>query len=128
MVKSTLRYAVVGVIGTILHFGTLYALVEGVSFDPVTASAIGFIVALIASYLLNRHWTFEHRVPRPGAFFRYLLVSVFGLLLNSAIMFTGTHVLEFPYLLVQFTVVFVVPAVNYLANHFWAFRDAPESS
>jgi len=128
MIRQTFRYAVVGVIGTALHFGTLYALVEGLGMEPVSASAMGFLVALVSSYVLNRHWTFEHRSPAQGAFLRYTAVSIVGLALNTLIMFVGTHLLDFPYMLVQLTVVFVVPAVNYLANHLWAFRDAPGSA
>lgn len=123
MIKSAFRYAVVGVLGTALHFGTLYSLVEVYGFDPVFASAIGFVIALTSSYFLNRYWTFEKRIPRCGTFIRYTLISVIGLTLNTVIMFVGVYVLTLPYLMVQLTVIFVVPVVNYLANNWWTFRD-----
>ncbi len=116
------RYFIVGVIGTGIHFGVLIMLVELFGVEAVTASTIGFIVTLIVSYVLNHRWTFRSDRRHLSAMPRYTLVSVSGLLLNSAIMYVTVHVLEWWYILGQCMVVVVVPLTNFLFNYHWSFR------
>ena len=120
------RYIVVGVIGTAIHFGVLIALVELWGVEAVTASTIGFIVTLVVSYLLNHRWTFRSDRGHLSAMPRYTVVSVCGLLLNSAIMYVTVHVLGLWYILGQCLVVVVVPLTNFLFNYHWSFRPAAE--
>lgn len=120
-----LRYAVVGALGTAIHFGVLVALVELTAVDSVLASAVGFLVTLIASYVLNHRWTFESRTPHGAAFRRYAAVSLLGLGLNSLIMYLAVHVFGLWYVVAQALVVTVVPAVNYLLNRSWTFGAGP---
>ena len=119
-----LRYAIVGVLGTAIHFGVLAALVEFGGVEPVLASAAGFIVTLIVSYVLNHRWTFASPARHRTAFARYTAVSVLGLGLNSLIMYLAVHVFGLWYILAQALVVMVVPAVNYLLNRSWTFKSA----
>lgn len=120
-----LRYAVVGVLGTAIHFGVLVALVEWAAVDAVLASAVGFFVTLMVSYVLNHRWTFESRAPHGAAFGRYAAVSLLGLGLNSLIMYLAVHIFGLWYILAQALVVIVVPAVNYLLNRSWTFGARP---
>ncbi len=130
-----IRYIVVGVIGTAIHFGVLIALVERLGVEPVTASTIGFIITLVVSYMLNHRWTFRTDRGHLSAMPRYILVSVSGLLLNSGIMFVTVHILGLWYILGQSLVVVVVPLTNFLFNYHWSFRpvtypaaDRPDDS
>ena len=120
-----LRYAVVGVLGTAIHFGVLAALVEWGAVDAVLASAVGFLVTLLVSYVLNHRWTFKSPVSHGTAFGRYAAVSLLGLGLNSIIMYLAVHVFGLWYILAQALVVIVVPAVNYSLNRSWTFGPIP---
>ena len=55
--KRILKYGLVGVLGTVVHWGTLIALVEGLRVDPMLSSTAGFILTLILSFYLNLRWT-----------------------------------------------------------------------
>ena len=123
--RGAFRYAVVGVLGTAIHFGVLAALVELGAVDPVLASAAGFIVTLIVSYVLNHRWTFASPVGHRTAFIRYTAVSMLGLGLNSLIMYLAVHVFGLWYIAGQALVVAVVPAVNFVLNRWWSFRPVP---
>ena len=123
--RAALRYAIVGVLGTTIHFGVLAALVEFGGAEPVFASAAGFIVTLIVSYVLNDRWTFALPTRHRNAFARYTAVSVLSLGLNSLIMYLAVHVFDLWYIVGQALVVAVVPAVNFVLNRSWSFRPAP---
>ncbi|WP_407307992.1 GtrA family protein [Desulfosporosinus sp. SB140] len=123
-VPVIIRYGLVGLMGTILHFGSLILFVEFAHFDPILGSAFGFLLVLVVSYILNRTWTFRSRSRGTRQFLTYLLVSLIGLGLNSAVMFISVHVLKWNYLYGQCLVVIVVPVSNYLLNRSWTFRDS----
>lgn len=117
-----IRYGLVGLLGTALHFAGVIFFVEAVRLDPVMGSGLGFLLVLVVSYFLNRTWTFRSKSKGARQFFFYTLVSLFGLALNSAIMFFSVHILQWNYLYGQGMVVAVVPASNYILNRFWTFR------
>lgn len=118
------RYAVVGGIGTALHFGLLVAFVEWFGWPPVLSSVIGFLIVLAISYVLNKSWTFRQRdePARIGQMLKYAAVSGLGLLLNAAIMHIAVDRLHWHYMVGQCAVVAIVPASNYALNRWWTFR------
>lgn len=125
MNKRVLKYGLVGVLGTLVHWGTLIALVEGLRVDPVLGSTVGFILTLILSFYLNLRWTFalpsgEGRMS--NRFVKYSVISLIGLLLNSGIMYVAVHLLMWPYLGGQVVALLVVPLSNYLLHARWTFK------
>ena len=121
---AIVRYVVVGVLGTAIHFGILAALVEWFHMDPVLSSGIGFVVTLIVSYVLNHTWTFRSTARHRSALPRYVAVSVLGLGLNTAVMYLAVRVLGLWYVAGQALVVVVVPATNFVLNRSWSFRSS----
>lgn len=120
------KYATVGVIGTFVHWGVLIVLVERFGTEPVLATSIGFGMTLALSFFLNLYWTFSIRPGSAGVVrrgFRYVLVSLGGLLLNSGLMYVTVHVAQISYLIGQTASLFVVPAFNYVLNAAWTFRE-----
>jgi len=105
-----------------VHFATTIALVEIGRLDPVIASVIGFVAALLISFVLNRQWTFASRAAVTTSLARYLAVSGFGFLLNVAIMAAVTKWLGLSYLIGLALVVLIIPAVNFTLNARWTFR------
>ncbi|WP_282939562.1 GtrA family protein [Paenibacillus sp. RC67] len=126
-IKLILKYGIVGVLGTLLHFAVLVALVEWARMQPVWASAIGFIVVLLVSYLLNKYWTFQDSPSGWRPLVKYTVVSGFGLLLNSGIMYTAVDLLHWNYLIGQCFVVIAVPISNFIFNYYWTFRQTAHS-
>ncbi|MBP3967251.1 GtrA family protein [Paenibacillus lignilyticus] len=122
--KIMIKYGVVGIIGTALHFMLLIALVERFQFHPALASAIGFIVVLAVSYYLNRKWTFSS-VGTSGlrSIIKYTVVSVSGLMLNTGIMFVAVEGLHLRYTVGQLLVTVVIPLFNFVLNYYWTFRS-----
>ena len=118
-----MRYAVVGVIGTVLHIGSLIGLVEWFNVDVVVSSVIGFIFALLVSYVLNRVWVFKSNRKHGPAMTRYVLVSLTGLSLNVGIMYLIADILHWWYGWGVGIVVIVVPITNFILNYSWSFSS-----
>lgn len=117
-----IRFGLVGIVSTFTHVGTLAFLVELLNFPPIPASTIGFILAVVVSYILNHRFTFGAQGNHGIYFFRYLLVCLIGLSLNTGIMYLTVQVLEWWYLAGQLCTLAVVPVSNFALNRFWAFK------
>ena len=140
-VKRFLKFATVGVGGMTTHLTIFNILLVGVHLDPRLANAIGFSVAVMQNFFLNRRWTFpESRDRRAGAQLgQFVLVSLIGLAINSVVFSLVSHALD-PFWSTLFnneqlahilgnnfalaTAILVVLFWNFTANRLWTFRQS----
>lgn len=123
-VSLLIRYGVVGLINTAVHFLTTIALVEIGDFNPVPASVAGFLLAVLVSFLLNSRWTFGQTDRMLERLLKFSAVSIFGMCLNTGVMYLAVETLNMHYLVGLLLVVFIVPPSNFLLNYFWSFRPS----
>jgi len=114
------RFLAVGVVTTSVHYGILIALVEACDAQPVWATTIGFLTAVLLSYVLNCRYTFNEQPFGPGLVTYYVAVSM-GLVLNAGVM-AGLTKLGVHYLLAQVTASIMAFIWNFLAARFVVFR------
>lgn len=128
ILRQFIRFASVGVIGTLSHYTTLVILVEAVTLGPVPASAIGFVVGAFVNYYLNRVYTFQSSIPHINGLPKFLAVAVAGAILNVSIMTLAITYFSIHYLVVQVIATGVVLAWNFLGNRLWTFEDASKET
>jgi putative flippase GtrA len=116
------KFALVGVLNTLVHALTTVALVELVQLHPVPASVAGFLLAVAVSFVLNTFWTFRQSDNLQQRFVRFIVVSVTAMLLNTLIMYLAVNVFSLHYLLGLLMVLFVVPVYNFTLNLKWSYR------
>lgn len=67
MSSSLVMYIVVGAIGFVIDGGIMTALHGVLTWSPMAARGVSFPVAVSATWMLNRHWTFGRSVRQsPG--------------------------------------------------------------
>jgi putative flippase GtrA len=131
--RELLKFAVVGgicfLITTIVNYGLKWTILVD---KPVTALVIAVIVATIASYILNREWSFRTRGGRErhheAALF--FLISGIGVVLNSVPEYISRYWLQLqvPHvsLLVQeiadFTSGMIIGTLVAMVFRWWAFK------
>jgi putative flippase GtrA len=116
-----IRYFTSGFIATISHFAVLVFLVEFFFTNPLVASVVGFIVAVVVNYLFQYHWTFRCSGPFAHTFVRYLIVTIFMLLLNTALFWILHYSYTIPYVVAQALVTGVVFLCNFSINKHYTF-------
>lgn len=116
-----LRFAGIGAVATLIQYLILVAGVQLAHAAPVVASTIGFLVAALANYALNRRYTFASRKPHVEAVTKFFTVAAVGLALNGMLLVAGTQLLGLNYLLAQVLATAVVLVWNYSANAAWTF-------
>jgi putative flippase GtrA len=124
--RQLARYLMVGGLGTIAHLAILTVCVELIGLDAVVGAVAGFVGALSISYVLNHYWTFQSRRKHLNSLWRYVAVSVSGLMLNTGMMYALVYLLHWWYLTAQLSVILVVPMSNFLLNRYWTFASATE--
>jgi len=91
---SAARFLVVGGIGFVITMVINYGLkLFVIPQHPVTALALGIIVATVFSYWMNKKWSFDDRGERHTAheMLLFVIVSVIGVGLNSAPLYLSRY-------------------------------------
>jgi putative flippase GtrA len=133
------RYGVAGVVGATVQVSILYIWVSLLGFESTYLLGVimGFCVALVITFLLQKHWTYRdhstHRTTKQ--FFTYGGVALLNLTANALLMagtkwfLTGLGIDFFQgwYLLAQIVVVFLTSVMSFILNYFITFRRASVS-
>lgn len=115
------RFALVGVVNTLLHALLLTGLMELIFINVVFANFFAFIMANIFSYFMNCKFTFKAR-PRLKGYAKFLSSSLLALVLTLAISALVGH-LGYHYLVGFLFVVLFVPMISYFMMKLWAFKN-----
>ena len=137
-----LRFAMVGIIGAVVDFGTANLLVGFAHMPFIWASVISFTAAVISNFLWNRFWTYpdsrSKNVSKQVA--QFTLISLIGLairtplvgflenpMINEAAQFFHKGSFLAPRFIghnVTLAIaVLVVMMWNFFANRFWTYND-----
>ena len=102
-------------------------MIEAFSFRPVTAAVLGYLPAIITSYILCYKWVFRSTLGLKETSIKFLTVNGLGYLINVTGVFVLTDILEMSYLLGQIITFIIVALHNYLLNFYWTFQQNKES-
>ena len=118
------RFAVVGVVNTIIGLTTLYVLVEYFSVYYVLASLIGFVLAVTHSFFMNTLWTFKKNIREKTGFrySKFFTISVIAALTNISLLYIITEYFGVWYMLSQIIATTITPFINFFGNKFWTYR------
>lgn len=92
LVEQFLKFGVVGALAFVIDYGVLMLLSQVVGWDPVVSSVFSFVISLVFNYVASMRFVFERRedLSRRREFTIFVVLSVIGLLINSACMWAGT--------------------------------------
>ena len=113
IVRQFITFASVGVIGTLVHYATLVALVQICRVHPVIASGAGFVGGAVTNYKLNYHITFKSSKQHKEAFVKFFLVALIGLSFNSLVMVFCIEMIKLHYFISQVCATGIVLIWNY---------------
>jgi putative flippase GtrA len=128
-----IKFAIVGATTFVIDSSIFYTLkLTILEPKPVTAKVVAGIVAVIASYILNREWSFRDRGGRERhhealLFFAF---SGVGVLLSMAPLWVSSYILDLRVPMVSLTAeniadfisAYVIGNLLQMAFRFWAFR------
>ena len=118
------KFILVGSIAALIHLAILHCLVTSDFLQPLTANALAFMIAFIASYTGQSLWTFNHKQHNhKSTALRFLatqLLCSFALNQGLYALILGFTALN--YLVASVIVLVMVPLVTFSLSKYWAFK------
>jgi putative flippase GtrA len=121
--QQFIRFAGVGFMSSIGHYGLLITLVQIAHVAAVPASAAGALLGACINYSLNYRFTFRSTKQHKESICKFVLVAAIGLLLNTLFMWIGVDLLGAHYLLCQIVTTGLVMVWSFFGNRFWTFQE-----
>jgi putative flippase GtrA len=121
--SQLIKFALVGITGMGLDFGTTWLLKEKVKINKFIANASGFSIAVVNNFILNKYWTFDNQNPiATEQFIKFLVISIVGLGINSLLLFILLKKIKGNFYLVKLVVIGLVFFWNFSANYLYTFK------
>ena len=121
------RYIIGGGTSACVNLLSLYFFNSVLNVYYITASVIAFMIAFFVSWAFHKFWTFrEHSVDNlhtQGGL--YLLTSLFGLSLNTLILYTCVDIIHLPVLIGQIIAGGLVACCTFFISKHIVFKRKP---
>jgi len=121
------RFLLVGIANTALGYAVIFACMYLAGLSPELSNAAGYTVGLLASYFLNRHFTFRSAQRRSTEFVRFALVFLTAYTANLAVLIVLVHALAVHAGLSQVIAGVIYIGTAYLLNKHYVFRSSEAS-
>jgi putative flippase GtrA len=121
--SQLIKFALVGITGMGLDFGTTWLLKEKVKINKFIANATGFSIAVVNNFMLNKYWTFDNQnAIATEQFVKFLVISIIGLCINSLLLFILLKKIKGNFYMVKLAVIGLVFFWNFSANYLYTFK------
>jgi putative flippase GtrA len=97
LLQQTLKFGLVGVMNTAIDWSVYFLLVSSslpISLNPVIAKVIAYLSGSVNSSFINHRWTFRSQKEIQKIVLPFLLVNIFGTMLNAATHYVATVILD----------------------------------
>lgn len=95
------RYAVVGLLNTLIGLLVIVACQALLGFSPYVANACGYAAGIVVGYAANRNWTFRNSGAIGLSAALYVAMFATCYVLNLVVLWLGLNVLGWPAALAQ---------------------------
>ena len=112
------KFAIVGVVATLIDFLFLYIFREFFKFPVVLANTLSFVISVIYNYTASVKWVFDVNKEKSAKkqFITFIIFSVIGLLINDLIMWISVDQLNIYYLLAKIIATLIVMVFNFVSR------------
>ena len=122
-----LRFAFIGVIFNLFLYLS-YLLITSLGVGHKTAMTALYATGTGLTFVLNKKWTFEHKGHVSKTFLNYVLIYLFGYLLNFCGLYLFVDRLGFSHQLVQGILIFVIALLLFLLQKSIVFKKGKDNA
>jgi putative flippase GtrA len=118
------RFLVVGVLNTLLGYGVIFACMYLAGMAPETSNVAGYAVGLVASYVLNKNYTFNSRKKSSREIGRFLAVFGVAYAANLVMLFLLIHQIGISKGSSQIYAAVIYMCVSFIMTKHYVFTDS----
>ena len=118
-----IKFLAVGLSGMIIDFSITFICKEKLKFNKYIANSLGFSIAAISNFLLNRHYTFNSNNPDVSTeFYWFMGISIISLFIYNGIVWIGVNRMNINFYLSKIMGIFVITFWNFFAHLLITFQ------
>jgi Predicted membrane protein len=120
--QQEFRFIIVGVINTIVGYGSYFILVKTIGIYYLLAQILSYIIGTTNSYLWNKFFTFKSSKKSISEVLRFISVYVVSLLINLGLLKMLVDYIGVDETIAGIPTLFVTTLVSYFGHRFFSFR------
>jgi putative flippase GtrA len=121
--SAIIKYGCVGLSGMLIDFSATWLLKEKMRVHQYLSNTIGFALAVINNYILNKYWTFSTTAPNnSNQFILFLIVALVGLVINNLSLHLLLKKYKYNFYFLKLIVIFIVFLWNFILNSLVTFK------
>lgn len=121
--KQLIRFIAVGVVNTGIGYGIIFGCMYWLGLSPELSNVTGYMIGLVASYLLHRSFTFRSKQRKRTEFFNFVAVFLIAYSANLVMLIVLVRAMQVHAGLSQVISGAIYVTASYLLNKYYVFRS-----
>jgi len=122
-----IRFGFVGVAATLTHYIVSIVGVEQLHLSLYLANLLGYIVAVVVSFLGHSKFTFQVNASMK-LFSKFIVVSLSALALSELLILLLESTLQLSHRISMLVVVATIPVFTFIMSRLWVYKESAESA
>ena len=112
-----IKFLTVGLSGMIIDFSITYICKEKLTINKYLANSLGFSIAAISNFLLNKHFTYQsNNSDIATEFYWFMGIAIISLFIYNGIVWIGINKLNFKFYSSKMLAIFFITFWNFFAH------------
>ena len=123
LIIKFLKFLLVGLSGMILDFSMTYFIKERLLLNKYFANSMGFSIAAISNFMLNKYYTFNSTNPEfLQEFYWFIAISIISLFIYNGVLWFGINKLNMKFYFSKMLGIFFITFWNFFAHLLITFQ------
>lgn len=118
-VKQLYRFLCVGVINTIIGYGTYFIALIYINY--IVALLVSHVVGVLTSFAGNKLWTFDTNKNVIIEFAKFESTYLVSLSINMALLYIAVDIMRFDPRIVQLVLLPLITVLTFVGHKYWSF-------
>lgn len=123
MSHQFIRYLLVGTINTVFGYVIIFLAMYILGWSPVSSNTLGYSIALLISFVLNRTFTFKSTGRQSSELLKFIAVFIFAFGANLVVLYVSIKFLLIHEAASQIIAGIFYVIISYLMNKYLVFHS-----
>lgn len=120
---QAIKFIVIGIYATIINYLVFYVLYNFFNINYTIASAVGFIIGIIAGFPFNKNWTFKSDKKSIKVIIPYITVYCISLVLSLILLNFQVKFMQINPKIANFICICFTTVTNFLGTKIFVFKN-----
>ena len=118
-----IKFLAVGLSGMIIDFSITFICKEKLKLNKYVSNSLGFSIAAVSNFLLNRNYTFKSNSPEISTeFYWFMGISMISLFIYNSIVWIGINKMKINFYISKMIAIFFITFWNFFAHLLITFQ------